>query len=84
VIGLLAHPLDGVALYRTADVDRGQGRTDDARTALEEVRQLGCAAAPAPEAQELALRAAALLGTPARDDPDGNTRPSTCPSREPQ
>jgi len=79
LLGLIEHPLYALGLYRTAQCWRNDGRAEEAREALEQVRQMACDAEAPPEIEEIALRATAELRTELRDDPDGHRRPETCP-----
>lgn len=81
VLGQLGHPLYAFALYRTGESLRGAGRDADAQSAFEEARQLGCGSDVAPETDQAARAAAAVLRTPYVDDESGRSRPSTCPVR---
>jgi len=84
VVALIDHPLYAFALYRTAYVHKGAGRVEEARQALEEVSQLGCAREVDRAVAVMAERAAAELHTGMRTDPDGSRRPSSCPAEASQ
>lgn len=75
----LDHPLYALALYRSAHAYRGANRANDARQALEEVRQLACAPDASKWTIDLGLVAARELGTALNEREDGSLRPSTCP-----
>lgn len=79
VLGQLGHPLYAYALYRTAACLAQQGREEDSRQALREVAQLGCDGGAPASTMQVALRAATELGAGARTDPEGVTRPASCP-----
>ncbi len=79
-LGQLEHPLYAYALVRTAQAERRLGRADDADQALSEAEQLGCREGASPLFVRLASAAAAERGTGMRRDPDGVTRPASCPA----
>lgn len=79
VLGRLGHPLYAFALYRSAAVWREQQRDDDARQALIEVRDLGCASSASPATVHIALAATHALGETTAADASGRERPASCP-----
>ncbi|MFO0684305.1 MAG: hypothetical protein U0234_19790 [Sandaracinus sp.] len=80
VLGHLGHPLYAFALFRSAAVWREQGREDDARQALTEVRDLGCAGDASAPTIHIAIAAARALGETTLTDPSGRERPASCPA----
>lgn len=80
VLGHLGHPLYAFALFRSASVWREQGRDDDARQALTEVRDLGCPSDASAPTVHIAIAAARALGETTLTDPSGRERPATCPA----
>ena len=78
VLGRLGHPLYAFALYRSARVWLEQGRTDESRQALNEVRDLACASDANPPTVHIALAATHALGEPTLTDPSGRERPTSC------
>lgn len=81
-LGRLGHPLYAYALYRSAHVMRAQGREDDMRQALAEVRDLGCARDASASTIRVSLEATRALGEAVRrvDDRD---RPERCATAAP-
>lgn len=81
VLGHVDHPLYAFALYRSALVWNAQGRTDEARQALHEVRDLGCTASVSAPTMRVALEATSALGEAHHTDPSGHERPDACPEQ---
>lgn len=81
-LGDLEHPLYAYALWRTAASYRRLGRADDATQALTEVERLGCASGASAFVVRIATAAASERGSGLRQDPDGVTRPASCPAPE--
>lgn len=81
-LGQLGHPLYAYALWRTAAAYRRLGRAEDAAQALAEVEQLGCPASASPFVVRIATAAAGERASGLRRDPDGVTRPASCPPPE--
>lgn len=80
VLGRLGHPLYAFALYRSARVWHEQGREDDSRQALTEVRDLGCATGASPPTLHIAIAATHALGETTAPDLQGRERPASCPA----
>jgi len=79
VLGRLGHPLYAFALYRSARVWQEQGRQDESRQALTEVRDLGCATDVNAPTLHIALAATHALGETTTTDVHGHERPTSCP-----
>ena len=79
VLGHIGHPLYAFALYRSARAWHEDGRSDESRQALGEVRDLGCSADASPATLHVALAASTALGDGSVTGPDGRERPATCP-----
>jgi len=79
VLGRLGHPLYAFALYRSARAWHEDGREDESRQALGEVRDLGCGTDPSPATMHIALAATHALGETSATDPSGRERPASCP-----
>jgi hypothetical protein len=79
-LGQLGSPVYAFALLRTAHAERGAGHAEEATQALTEVEQLGCEAGVHALVLRAATAAAGERGSGLRTDPDGVTRPASCPS----
>jgi hypothetical protein len=78
VLGRLGHPLYAFALYRSARCWLEQGRTDDSRQALNEVRDLACSTSASAPTIHIALAATTALGEQTVTDATGHERPASC------